>query len=81
MYNQTTNESSSSTTVTYHVNCTCPGCNGKGWQENIDGIRVTCPMCEGTGKWEKRNRKECLHPYPWYPPYNPSSQPWYHITY
>lgn len=51
------------TTTTYNYPCdTCPGCNGRGWQENNDGIRVICPMCGGTGCWKK-----CTSYYSWEP--------------
>ena len=36
---------------------TCPGCDGKGWQEGKDGIRIVCPMCNGSGQW----KKYCYH--------------------
>ena len=41
-------------TITYKYPCDeCPGCEGRGWQEGNDGIRVTCPMCGGTGCWKR----------------------------
>jgi len=27
----------------------CPACNGRGYQEDKDGIKRTCPVCDGTG--------------------------------
>lgn len=23
----------------------CPGCEGRGWQTRVDGVKVWCPMC------------------------------------
>ena len=55
------------TTTTTEPVCKC--CDGRGWQERNDGIRIPCPGCVGGD----------VHTVPYYPvPYYPSMPypPW-----